>query len=153
MAEAGDQPVAELGAADQAEVVGRGQAADPQVADPFGGQAQAQVGGEQAGAGEHEQGGAVERREGDERAEHFDSLNNTPRLRVWDGWATGRTPSDDAPVAGFRMPQPLRWMAKPAQDWLTGMISRLLILMCGGWVMIQKMVSAMSCGWIGSAPA
>lgn len=42
---------------------------------------------------------------------------------------------------------------KPAQSWLTGINSRLLILMCAGWVSIQKMVSAMSWGWIASAPA
>ena len=70
MAEAGDQLVSEFSTADQAEIVGRHQPADPQVACAFLGQAQADVGGEQAGAGQHEQGGGVERGKGDERAEH-----------------------------------------------------------------------------------
>ncbi len=47
----------------------------------------------------------------------------------------------------------LRSMAKPAQVWLTGISSRLLMLMCAGVLSTQKIVSAMSCGWIGSAPA
>ena len=49
--------------------------------------------------------------------------------------------------------QPLRCTENPAHAWLTGMISRVLMLMCGGWFMIQWMVSAMSADWIGSAPA
>src|SRR5690606_37332385 len=48
---------------------------------------------------------------------------------------------------------PLRSIANPLHVWLTGISSRLLMLMCAGALSTQKMVSAMSCGWIGSAPA
>gem|GEM_PF-6766645 len=41
---------------------------------------------------------------------------------------------------------PLRSIEKPAQVWLTGISSRLLMLMCAGAFSTQKIVSAMSCG-------
>ena len=47
----------------------------------------------------------------------------------------------------------LRSIANPAQLWLTGMISSVLMLMCGGWFISQNTVSAMSSGCTGSAPA
>ncbi len=46
-----------------------------------------------------------------------------------------------------------RSIANPAQVWLTGISSRRLMFTCAGVFITQKIVSAMSCGWIGSAPA
>ena len=63
-----------------------------------------------------------------------------------------RACSRRAVTRSYALP-PLRSIANPAQVWLTGISSTLLMLMCAGALRTQKMVSAMSCGWIGSAPA
>ena len=62
-------------------------------------------------------------------------------------------PNDRAELPGMRQAGVSRWILNGAQDWLTGMISTMLMLTCGGSETTQRTVSAMSYGWSGLAPA
>jgi len=76
------------------------------------------------------------------------SLADTPTVNrsLWEQGLPAKGLAVSAPHVETNQALPGRSTAKPAHDCVTGMISSELILMCAGWLRIQKMVSAMSCG-------